>query len=174
MLKSIILLVLFISSIWAHPHTFIDLYPTLHVKNNTIVKTHIKWKMDDMTSSMLIMEFDVNADRNIDKKENAFIYENYFLSLDQNNYYMDILVEDKSIPLPSISNFKASIEENRLCYSFDIIQNLDIQKTKIEFYDKDLFVAFILEKEFVTVENKKIKITGIDKDFYYINRLEIQ
>ena len=117
---------------------------------------------------------DLNADGAIDKKENTFVYKNYFLSLEQNNYYMDILVEDQSIPLSSISNFKASIEDNRLCYSFDIIQNLDIKKTKFEFYDKDLFVAFMLKKEFVTAENKKVKIIGIDKDFYYINRLEIE
>lgn len=174
LIKHIILLLLFVSLVWSHPHTFIDLYPTLHVKNNTIIKTHIKWKMDDMTSSMLIMEFDLNADGAIDKKENTFVYKNYFLSLEQNNYYMDILVEDQSIPLSSISNFKASIEDNRLCYSFDIIQNLDIKKTKFEFYDKDLFVAFMLKKEFVTAENKKVKIIGIDKDFYYINRLEIE
>jgi ABC-type uncharacterized transport system substrate-binding protein len=130
--------------------------------------------MDDMTSSMLIMEFDLNRNGKIDKKENIFVYENYFLSLEKNNYYMYILVENKSIPLQSISNFQASIEDHRLCYSFDIIQNLDIKKTKFEFYDKDLFVAFMLKKEFVTAENRKIKITGIDKDFYYINRLEIQ
>ena len=60
----------------AHPHTFIDLYPTLHVKGDTIVKTEFKWKMDDMTSAMLIMEFDVNGNGKIDKEENKIYLTN--------------------------------------------------------------------------------------------------
>ena len=174
MKKIIIFLLFFNNFVWGHPHTFIDLHPTLYVKDKTIFKTHIKWKMDDMTSAMLIMEFDVNADNQIDKEENSFVYENYFHSLQKSNYYMNILVEDKSIILPKISNFVASIEDNRICYSFDIIEDFDINKTKFEFYDKDFFVAFMLEKKFVKAENKKVIITEEDKDFYYMYRLELK
>lgn len=174
MLKILFYLFICVSFSNAHPHTFIDLYPTLHVKDDTITKTHIKWKMDDMTSSMLIMEFDANMDGKIDKEENDFVYENYFISLKQNNYYMDILVNDKSTILPNVSDFKASIEDNKLCYSFDIIKDFDIKKTKFEFYDKDFFVAIMLEKEFVKADNKIVKVSGEDRDFYYVNRLELR
>lgn len=81
--KVIFIIILSISFVQAHPHTFMDVYPALHVKGDKIVKTHIKWKMDDMSSAMLIMEFDTNGNGKIDEKENAFIYENYFLSLTQ-------------------------------------------------------------------------------------------
>ena len=158
----------------AHPHTFIDLYPTLHVKGDNIVKTHIKWKMDDMSSAMLIMEFDTDADGIIDDKENNFIYENYFLSLSKYHFYMDIVVKKKIITLPSPKNFRASIEDNRVCYSFDIEGIYSINETKFDFYDKEFFVAMMLKKEFVKVENKEVKITGEDKDFYYMYRLELK
>lgn len=167
-------LMLYSSLCYAHPHTFIDLYPTLHIKGDIISKTNIKWKMDDMTSAMLIMEFDVNGDGKIDEEENDFIYENYFLSLAQNNFYMDIIVQNKITTLPKVKNFKASIEDNKICYSFDIIKNYDIKNTKFEFYDKDFFVALMLEKKFVKVQNKQVKITGVDKDFYYMYRLELK
>lgn len=174
MKKIVVFLALFTSLVWSHPHTFIDLYPTLHVKDNMITKIHIKWVMDDMSSSMLIMEFDENGNGKIDTDENQYVYENYFLSLIDYNYYINIIVNGKMTLLPKIQNFKATIEGNRVCYSFDLEKDYDIKNTRFEFYDEEFFVGIMLKKEFVTVKNKKVKITGVDKDFYYMYRLELQ
>jgi len=130
--------------------------------------------MDDMSSAMLIMEFDTNSDGKIDEKENDYIYKNYFVSLSKYHFYMDIIVKNEIVTLPNPKNFKASIEENRVCYSFDIDKKYEVKGTKFDFYDKDFFVAMILKKEFVKVNNKVAKITGEDKDFYYMYRMELR
>ena len=44
---------------------------------NTIV--HFKWILDEMTSTILIMELDKDGDGSISKRENDFIYNAYFL-----------------------------------------------------------------------------------------------
>lgn len=174
MKKVIIYLLLSISFMKAHPHTFIDVYPTLHLNGDKIIKTHIKWKMDDMSSAMLIMEFDLDANGKLDANENKFVYENYFISLKEYNFYMDIIVNNKITNLPIPTNFKAFIEDNRLCYSFDIEKKYNFKNTKFEFYDKDFFVAMMLKKEFVKAGKREVKITGEDKDFYFMYRLELE
>ena len=69
MIRKIIMVSILNIYLLAHPHTFIEVYPTIKVKGNKITNFHLKWKMDEMTSSMLVMEFDQNGDGKIDKKE---------------------------------------------------------------------------------------------------------
>ncbi|MEA2017586.1 MAG: DUF1007 family protein, partial [Campylobacterota bacterium] len=109
------------------------MYPTINVKDNKTTKINFKWKMDDMTSSMLIMEFDKNGDAKIDKKENFFIYTNYFLTLKDYNFYTDIKIKDKIQTFPKPKNFKASIDKYIVSYSFDIEENYNIKDLKIDF-----------------------------------------
>ena len=96
-MKLFLLLLIFITSCFAHPHTFIDVYPNIETtKDGYIKKVTIKWIMDEMTSSMLIMEFDANGDGKIDKEESNYAYENYFLSLKDYNFYSIIRVKNKT------------------------------------------------------------------------------
>ena len=148
--------------LYAHPHTFIDLYPKVAIKNKLIQKLHLDWLMDEMTSSMLIMEFDQNSDGYLDKDENKYIEENYFLTLKDYDFYMHL--KYKYI----LKNFQASIVKNRIQYGFDLFfdKKIPIKNFSIDFYDTDFFVSMQLKKEFIT-QNIKYKIEDIDGDFYY-------
>ena len=162
MLQKIIFLLLFCSFLYGHPHTFMDVSPKVFTKNKTIEKINIKWLMDEMTSSMLIMEFDQNQNNKIDPSENNYIFENYFASLEKYTYYIHIKQNFK------ISNFKASIIKNRIQYSFDIIlDNKNLLKNfSLSFYDTDFFVSLQLKKEFIK-QKLPFQIEDIDGDFYY-------
>ncbi|MCK5111191.1 MAG: DUF1007 family protein [Arcobacteraceae bacterium] len=174
MIKIFCLICLGFNFVSAHPHTFIEVYPTIKVKNNTTVKINFKWKLDEMTSSMLIMEFDQNGDGKIDKKENKFIYTSYFISLKDYNFYTDIKIKDKTQFFPEPKNFKATIENNKICYSFDIEEKYNIKDTKFDFGDEEFFVAMILKKEFVKVTGADFKVSELDNDFYFGYRLELK
>ena len=174
MKNKLILLGLFFSTLFAHPHTFIDIYPTITVKDNLTTSFHLKWKIDEMTSSMLIMEFDANGDGKIDKEESNYAYENYFLSLKDYNFYSIIRVKNKTQFFPKIKNFKTTIENNRVCYSFDLDKSYDIRNTIFDFGDEDFFVAMILKKEFVKIDGAKAKVSDLDMDFYFGYRLEFK
>lgn len=160
--------------IYAHPHTFIEVYPTITVKNKTTEKINFVWKLDEMTSSMLIMEFDINSNGQIDKNEQEHVYQNYFSSLIDYNFYTDITVNSKIIKFPDPKNFNSFIENNKLCYSFDIDTNLNINETLFDFGDTDFFIAMILKKEFIKLNGAIAQVSDLDNDFYFGYRLELK
>jgi len=167
--KSIILLVLVFTSVSGHPHTFIEVKPSIKIKDKKMDNLHIKWILDEMTSMMLIMELDEDANGRFDKKENTYIYKNYFLSLEKQNFYMKISSNKKNISITP-KNFKASIKNGKLVYSFDIEQEIDTKNLKINFEDEDLFVGMMLEKDYIkllganksNIEHLKKKIFGVN------------
>ncbi len=173
-LKILLSALMLFLSLYAHPHTFIEVYPTIHVKENSTSTVHFKWMLDDMTSAMLIMDLDQNGDGKIDKKENAFIYADYFSIFEDYSYYTNIKVNNREILFPEPQNFQATIENNKICYSFDIEIYDDIKDTVFEFSDSDFYVAMVLKEEFVSSPNLSAKITGVDHDFYYGYKLELK
>ncbi|MBT3281261.1 MAG: DUF1007 family protein [Campylobacteraceae bacterium] len=175
MIKKIpLMILLYVINLFAHPHTFIEIYPTIEVKNNQTNKINFKWVLDEMTSSMLIMEFDQNSNNKIDEDENIYILDNYFAPLKDYNFYTNIRLNDKIQFFPKTTNFKATIEENRICYYFDIQEKYNIKDVKFDFGDEDFFVAMVLKKEFIEIIGAQAKIIDLDNDFYFGYRLELK
>jgi ABC-type uncharacterized transport system substrate-binding protein len=158
--------------LFSHPHTFIDIYTTIKKDNPNII--NFKWKLDEMTSSMLIMELDKNMDGKIDKKENRYIEDEYFSMFKPYSYYTFMFINNKKVKLPEPKNFKASIEKHQLCYAFDIEIKSDIKNIYFEFGDIDYYNALILKDKFIDAKGLKTKVTGVDNDFYYGYKLEFK
>ena len=173
-MKSILILSLFISSLFSHPHTFIDVYPTVKVQSDSVSVVNFKWVLDDMTSTILIMELDRDGDGKINEKENAFIEKEYFSIFKGYDFYTYAKVDGKSIELLEPENFRATIENNKICYSFDIKLNNNIKNTVFEFGDSAYYVAMILKEKFVDAKGLSVKITKVDNDIYYGYRLELK
>ncbi len=153
MIKYILFYFLYINLLYAHPHVFIEVHPTIEVKNSKTTKIHFEWKIDEMTSSMLIMQLDTNGNGKIDKKENSIAYSDYFSSLKEQNFYTNMKLKNR-VQKFNPTNFKATIENHKVCYSFDIKGNYNIKDLKFYFRDETFFVAMILKKKFM-------KITGV-------------
>ncbi len=173
-MKAIFILSLFISSLFSHPHTFIDVYPTVKVQSNATTVVNFKWVLDDMTSTILIMELDRDGNGKIDEKENSYIYDEYFSIFKGYDYYTYIKVDEKNVKLPEPENFRATIENSKICYSFDIKLNHNIKNIVIEFGDSAYYVAMILKEKFVDAKGLSVKITKVDNDIYYGYRLELR
>jgi len=171
-MKKYLLYFLFSTTLFAHPHTFIDVYPSLQVQDSKTHKITFEWKIDEMTSTMLMMDIDSDGNGKIDKKENKFIEENYFNVFSDYDYYTYIKVDNKTIKFPIPQNFRAKIENNRVVYSFDILGDFDTKNTVVEFGDSDFYVAMVLKDKFIHVDGAKAKAIGVDNDFYYGYRLE--
>ncbi len=173
-MKIILILSFFIVSLFAHPHTFIEVYPTIKVKDDSSSVVNFKWVLDDMTSTILIMELDRDGNAKIDEKENAFIEKEYFSIFENYNYYTFVIVDKKAVKFPQVENFRATIENNKICYSFDIELKYNMKNIVFEFGDSDFYVAMVLKKEFVDAKGFDVKVTGVDNDFYYGYRLELK
>jgi ABC-type uncharacterized transport system substrate-binding protein len=159
--------------LFAHPHTFVDLFAQVKSKNDLVQTITFKWKFDDMTSQLLIMEFDQNMDGKLDKSEVEYIKINYFDYLEQYNFYTDLKISNKSKKTKP-SNFTSYIEDGiKIVYQFDLIINKNAKDIAIEVYDEERFTALVLKKEFVK-SNIKYKISDIDNDIYFGYRLEFR
>ncbi len=170
-----IFVLLFLTSLlFAHPHTFIDIYPDIVVENGKIKKLHLTWKIDEMTSSMLLMDVDSNGNGKIDKNEEKNIEQNYFNTMTDYDFYTYIKVAGKKVTLPEITHFHAFVEKNKVCYGFDFELHTNAKETSLEFGDSDFYIAMVLKDEFVKVKGAKAKVTGVDNDFYYGYRLEFK
>ncbi len=173
-MKIIFVFLLFITSLFAHPHTFIEVYPTIKVKDDKTTKLHFKWVLDEMTSTILAMELDQDGDGAINSQENLFIQDNYFSIFKDYSYYTHIIVDGKTIPFPKPKNFKATIENHRICYSFDIEENFNTTHTVIEFGDTSYYVAMVLKDEFLKIDGASATISEVDSESYYGHRLELK
>ncbi len=173
-MKTIFILFIFISSLFSHPHTFIDVYPTVKVKDDSSSIVHFKWVLDDMTSTILIMELDKDGDGKINEEENSYIYSEYFSLFKDYDYYTYLKVDAKDVKLPEPKNFRATIENNKICYSFEIDLNHNIKNIAFEFGDSAFYVAMVLKDKFVDAKGLTFKITKVDSDIYYGYRLEFK
>ena len=162
MLRILIISIFVLNILNAHPHTYIDIYPSIKIENQKITQINFKWIMDEMTSSMLIMEFDKNLNQKIDKDENEYIKNNYFLTLEEFDFYTHIKVKYK------VDNFKAKIIDNKIVYNFSFLLNTptNISNFSMKFYDTDFFVATQIKKEFIT-QTIPYTLADIDGDYYY-------
>jgi len=168
------LIIFYTTIIYAHPHTYIDVYINIHSKSNHISKLDFSWKIDEMTSAMLIMDFDKDGDGKINKEENDSIYKNYFKDLKEFSYYTYIKIKNKQITLPNIENFYTTIEKGKIIYNFSLSIDVNKNDLKIDMYDEDFFIAMMLKKEFVQSKDLKFKVNDLDRDFYFGYELEFK
>lgn len=164
-MKQTLFLLLFVTALFSHPHTFMDVYPTFKSEGEKTT-LNFKWIMDDMTSAILIMDLDTNGNGKIDANENKYIQKEYFSMFKEYDYYTYVKVKGKNVSYGEPKNFQASIEQGKICYSFDIVLNAVLKDVVIEFGDKAYYTAMVLKKEFVNVEGYEIEVTRVEDDYY--------
>jgi ABC-type uncharacterized transport system substrate-binding protein len=169
-MKLLIAFLLTSIALFAHPHVFIDVYPKINIKNNKATSISLQWKFDLMTSSMLIMDYDKNQDRQFSKKEIANLKKSAMRTFKKNNYYLKIRGSDKDSKVQKVDNFTVTIDKmGRIVYSFDLICNFEIKDSALIFYYKNNYISFMLKKSFVQPLNKNLNfsIRKVDNDRYF-------
>lgn len=175
MIKKIIFLIfILLDSALGHPHTFIELFSDVSKQNNNI-KVHIKWYFDEMTSNMFLMDFDANKNNQFEDKEKSIIQKEAFEHLLEFSYYAYIEADKKQMKTKA-QNFSTYIDKNKVVYEFDLL--LDVatldKNLNITFKDKDMYIAFILNKNSNTSQdNIKTKLSEIKNDYTLAYKLEI-
>ncbi len=169
-MKTVVLLLFCVLSLWAHPHTFVDVHMDIQKSKERIDSIDFRWEFDEMTSSMMLMEFDHNGNGTIEADETSYAYHNYFMPLQEFNFYTDLKIGGKTVAV-SPQNFKMSIRNNRVCYHFTLPVDAAKDRVALEFYDKDNFVAMVVKKRFMHT-TLKYAIKDVDYDFYFAYRVE--
>jgi ABC-type uncharacterized transport system substrate-binding protein len=163
MLRSFWVLLSLWTVLGAHPHTFIDVYPTLGKE-----RIAIRWVIDEMSSQMLILDFDSDGDGSLSPAESDRLRDELFTSLHDYGYYTYFYRGGKRLPSPKAADFRATIEEYRIHYQFTL--PLPEGTETIRFYDAENFSAFFVKD----VNGRSWKCRKLDEEFGFGYELEHQ
>jgi len=164
-------------ALFAHPHIFIDIFPKVNIQNSKVTSLHIEWKIDQMTSSMLIMKYDKDKNHILNNKELAKVKKSAIKSLKKYNYYLKIMAKDKNVKVQKLDNFVATVDNmGRLVYNFDLICNFDVKESILIFYYKNNYIAYMLKKSSIAPLNKNLDfdIRKIDNARYFGYAMQIK
>jgi len=170
-MKLLITFLLTSIALFAHPHVFIDVHPKINIKNNKATSVSVQWKFDLMTSSMLMMDYDKNQDRQFSKKEIANLKKSAMRAFEKNDYYLKIKSSDEEgSKVQKVDNFTVTIDElGRVVYSFDLICNFEIKDSVLIFYYKNNYISFMLKKSSVQPLNKNLdfSVKKVNNERYF-------
>lgn len=183
----IYLIIIGTSSLIAHPHLFagvdIDFDAT---KLDTLVITQ-KWVFDDLTSMIILEDFDTNGDDVIDSKELEELKKLVIPGLKECCFYTDLVVNDEKVNITEISNFTVGVEDIYVYYKFDLRTPIHISDTeqdiKLNVYDREFYTKFFINADsgINIVESEELKhnisvYQNQDKSYYYgqLSPLEVK
>jgi len=145
-MRILTLLMLSMTLLSAHPHCFIDVYPAVGDKMITVT-----WVLDEMSSQMLLMDYDRDKDGTFSDAESETVYEEGFVPLRGYDYYTKFYRGNSALKTGSAEDFRASVEGFRVRYRFTL--SLPEGTTAVRFYDEENYSAFVVEGRFVREAN---------------------
>ena len=171
MMKIVLIILLTPLIAFAHPHVYADIDLHIQTKNNQIQGINIAWKYDDMTSQILLMDYDTNKDGKFDKKESLFFKNQVFDTLKPYEYYTHIKIDNQKFPIDNrFKNFFLTFENNQFIVHYSIDLHDIPQKSTIDlgFWDKEFYSSFDISSKHITFSGKKLKfrIEEVEDDIY--------
>lgn len=170
------------SGLFAHPHIFVDVFMEIDVDEKKRMDSTIIWRFDPMVTQQFVMDFDMDGSGNLDSDETEELKAATFDTLEGVNYFTRVKVGKEFSQTGKLRDFEAYIENERLHYKykFDKKQDLsDAQKAIVTCYDPEFYISMVLEKEWVTLNNKSdddirptVKIAKSPNGFVYALQLK--
>ena len=150
----------------AHPHLFIDVMAKFLLTDSTLTGVNVFWDLDEMTSSGLIEEFDLNHNNRFEKEEYNKLEREAFSYAAQTNFFTVFTWGKKMLQITTVKHFIAAVQPDfKIRYSFFIPCDLKLndiagEKIVMFFSDPSMFVAFELNKKMIQVSwNDKWAVT---------------
>ena len=167
-----LVILVFFQISYSHPHEFANVELKLNIKQDNTIYIQVSWEFDEMSSMMLIEDFDKNRDGQFDAMENIKVEKDAFEVLKEIDFYAFMSINKKKYSVRSYKNFNVSIKNHKVVYKFTILENKvtdkKIKDFTLFFADSDNYTAFLLKKENVRViVDEPIKYTYEVKEVEY-------
>jgi ABC-type uncharacterized transport system substrate-binding protein len=129
-----------------HPHVFAEarLDVVLDAARQNVTALRHLWRFDDLFSSTVMMEFDKNADMELDDAELGEVAETIHASLAEYNYFQVVTVDGKDVKMKAPTHLIADFSNNQLIVLFESEPETPIRLSgKIDFgvYDPTFYTA---------------------------------
>jgi ABC-type uncharacterized transport system substrate-binding protein len=133
---------------FAHPHVFIDNRIGVVFNERGLEGFNHEWTFDEMFSSTIIQEFDLNADGKFNEDEIKEVKKGAFSNLKEYDYFTEIEVNGQQFEIQGINNFYAEIDSGVMIYEFfmpcEVVATSESQEVKIAVFDPTYFVQVLL------------------------------
>lgn len=171
MKKLLFLILLLPVIIFGHPHVFANVLLDIKVVDDKIDSTKISWVFDDMTSQMLLMDYDKDKDGKFSKEESLRFKTDTFDKLKEYGYYTHIKIDGKKIDIEKyIDDFFLIFVDNRFIVNYKVTLKDFPQKTSVKFgmWDEAYYSSFDTEEKSINFSGKNLKysIDDIHEDIY--------
>lgn len=183
----IIILLLINISLSAHPHLFagVDLDIDATCCDTLVISQ--RWMFDDLTSMIILEDFDLDGDSEINDQELAELKETVIPGLEEVNFYTDLEVNEEKFFIKEVHNFSVGSQDIYVYYKFDIKLPVTMsdqeQEIKLNVYDREFYTKFYVNTasglEVITGDGivKTIDVyENEDKSYYFgqLNPLEVK
>ncbi len=168
-MKTLISLLLFTFTLFAHPHVFVDVYPKIGTD-----AVQLRWVFDEMSSNMLIMDYDVDHDGAISPSESEALRSDIFAPLEEYGYYTYFFKGDQQLPSAKAREFSASVQGMQVVFAFTLPRPAAAET--IGFYDPENMTGYQVTEAFVKEANPghSFAVYTHDFDYYYGYILELR
>lgn len=150
----------FASAAYSHPHIFLTNKIEVVFDQKGISGFKTFWYADDFSTAGLTDGYDENEDGNLDEQEMKEFEQDSFNNLKKYHYFTYLKLNGKHARFKSVQDFKASLINNKIVFSFFIPFKIPA-KTKdteimISQYDKDYFsfISFADQNPVKLINNK--------------------
>lgn len=134
----------------AHPHVFIE--PHVEIVGNaagTMTAVRNVWRMDELFSSSVVVDFDKNANGMLDPDELDAVGETVRSSIAEWSFYTFVEMDGRDVALVPPQKMHTLFENGQLIFFFEmpLKDPIDLarQKVKVSNFDESFFVAFDFE-----------------------------
>ncbi len=166
------------SFLTAHPHVFIDNSILVIFNETGLAGFKHEWIFDEMFSSTIIHEFDLDSNGKFDEKEIKEVKRGAFSNLEKHDYFTDITINGRQFEIKEVEDFHARIDSGVMVYNFflpcEVNADSGKKEVKIAVYDQTYFVQVMWESQepfnFKDTSNFEIGFEVIEdekKAYYY-------
>ena len=159
--STFLLLSFLFTSIFAHPHLFIDVSAKFAINDSGLSGIYTYWKLDEMNSAIIMDFYDKNNSGIFEKKE---LIEILKITLVNIQNVTTLSYGTKLLSVEKVEKFNAVLNgEEKIIYSFFIPCNISYKKLKgkkltLSFSDPTIYIAFKLKKELIQVSTNNFLI----------------
>lgn len=155
--------------LYSHPHLFIK--PTIEVisNNSSIEGVWLDWEWDQWWSEDVLFECDLDGNGSFSKDEIELIYNDFFIGIEDFDFFTYISVDGKRYQIMGVENFTASnSSSNIVSYRFYIpleVEGGSPKSVEVSFNDTTSYTAFE-EKIKVTIKKGPAKLGALTSEKY--------
>ena len=136
---------------FSHPHVFIDHRIEFVFNDKGLEGFKHEWIFDEMFSSTIIQEFDLNADGEFGEEEIKKLEKGAFSNLKEYDYFTDIKINGHEFKIQKVNSFYAEIDGGVMVYEFfipcEVAAGEESQEVVISVFDPTYFVQVLLSTE---------------------------